>query len=557
LNRWLTNPTIAGPGMTRPGYAESVSDESRINDHIRPFPFSHGNARNTPLIVLLALNLVLRFWLVLRPLEYTDGLSIPDDAYISLTLARNIAHGLGPSFAGEPTNGFQPLFVLMLVPVFLAASNDAALPVHAASALSSIFDSMTLLVLCKMVARRSRSSLIIYPLALAWILNPVGVRTATNGMETSMACFFLAWGLSILDGNLVGAGAAASRRASFSIGVVIGLGMVARIDNIFLGTSALATMLVVGRDDLRKSCQNALVVAFGAFLIYLPWLAYSFSTTGDLYPVSGKAIRLMSLATVDFSPTFRNWYSLILGAGFDAVARIDKTVLVVAVTTLVALLFVSRGSVRTLRDRFVWLVPAILYALLLFAAYSLYVFGPWFFERYLFPIAVVLFLIFAVIIDSLLERLRRKSYRICAITIIVSLVVTLDLTDPEFGRTFFRTDTTSLGYMNIGMWAKRTFTPGTVIGSTQSGALGYFADSLRIINLDGVVSKSCYESLVRFKSMSYLRERHVQYVVGWYSNFQYLEHQSEGISRRDLSVLKKIEGFQSWGYDWYLAKVGY
>ena len=48
------------------------------------------------------------------------------------------------------------------------------------------------------------------------------------------------------------------------------------------------------------------------------------------------------------------------------------------------------------------------------------------------------------------------------------------------------------GYMNIGLWARDRFPPGTVIGSSQTGALGYFADRLKVINLDGVVNRECF-----------------------------------------------------------------
>ncbi len=509
------------------------------------------------ILVLLALNAVLRFWIVFRPLEYTDGLTVPDDTYLSLTIARNIAHGAGPSYGGEPTNGFQPLSVFLMVPFFLAAPEGPVPAVHGAAALSAVFDTLALLMLCRIIARRCRSAAALYPAALAWILNPVGIRTATNGMETSMACFFLLWGLSILDAEFTGEGAVPSRRGGIALGGVIGLGMLARIDIALFGATAAAAMLYAGRKEMQRSVRCVLAASAGAFLVYLPWIAYSLYFTGDLYPVSGRAVRYMSLSTVDFSPTYRNWYSSILKAGFDAVAGTDWTVLIAGGAALLALLAVRRGSVRGLREKFAWLGPGSAHAVLLFAAYTLYVFGPWFFERYLFPITIAMVLLFAAVTSSLLEALNRKSFVVVTAAALAALVGTLDITDPGFAGPFVRADSTRLGYMNIGRWAQKTFTPGTVIGSAQSGALGYFADSLNVVNLDGVVSKSCYESLRGFRMMEYLRERRVQYVVGWYSNFQYLEHQSGGLGRGDLGGLKKVGGFTSWGYDWYVAKVSY
>jgi hypothetical protein len=79
---------------------------------------SRGRAGRLLLAALLAANLAIRLAVVVRPLEFLDDLAIPDDAYLSLTLARNIARGHGPLYGLAPTNGFQPLYVFLMAPVF-------------------------------------------------------------------------------------------------------------------------------------------------------------------------------------------------------------------------------------------------------------------------------------------------------------------------------------------------------------------------------------------------------------------------------------------------------
>ena len=56
---------------------------------------------------LLATGLVYRLVVALRPLKWLDGVAIPDDTYLSFTIARNLARGLGPLFGTELTNGFH------------------------------------------------------------------------------------------------------------------------------------------------------------------------------------------------------------------------------------------------------------------------------------------------------------------------------------------------------------------------------------------------------------------------------------------------------------------
>jgi hypothetical protein len=56
-----------------------------------------------------------------------------DDGFYAFKIAENIAHGKGATFDGiHPTTGFQPLYVLLLVPVFALSGDNLAVPVYAA-----------------------------------------------------------------------------------------------------------------------------------------------------------------------------------------------------------------------------------------------------------------------------------------------------------------------------------------------------------------------------------------------------------------------------------------
>jgi len=50
-------------------------------------------SRSFTLPILLGLNFLIKFWVAVRPLKIIDGHTIPDDAYLCLTIARNIAWG--------------------------------------------------------------------------------------------------------------------------------------------------------------------------------------------------------------------------------------------------------------------------------------------------------------------------------------------------------------------------------------------------------------------------------------------------------------------------------
>ena len=68
-----------------------------------------------------------------------------DDSYLSLSVARNLAHGRGMTADGvHVTNGFQPLYVLLMVPVYaLVSSDNLVLPVHVAGTMLAVAGTAT------------------------------------------------------------------------------------------------------------------------------------------------------------------------------------------------------------------------------------------------------------------------------------------------------------------------------------------------------------------------------------------------------------------------------
>jgi uncharacterized membrane protein len=78
-----------------------------------------------------------------------------DDSFYDFQIARHIAHGDGPSFDGTHlTNGFQPLYVVMLVPMYWVAGSNETLPIHGALVLSAFCAVASALLLYRILARR-------------------------------------------------------------------------------------------------------------------------------------------------------------------------------------------------------------------------------------------------------------------------------------------------------------------------------------------------------------------------------------------------------------------
>jgi hypothetical protein len=369
------------------------------DDSLIPLKTDSGPSLRTWLLVaILFVNFASRLIILLRPLIYLDNLAIhsfftysmiSDDAYLCLKIARNIALGLGPTFDGISfTNGFQPLYVFLLVPLFRLFPNDLITPVHVSLLISSIFGTLSLYLMLKLSSRFTRSLGVPVLLSLLWVFNPYVISTTLNGMETMMAFFFVLLFLHYFDSKRPLTG----DRSTFALGVILGLAMLVRLDAIFLGISLFLVMtfkLLKGRLLFGRYVKTLLMTALGVLLAYSPWMVYSYVHSGKIFPVSGKAIRLITLSTVNDAPTIGNLYLPMLLKGLKALwfGNAFLIVLLCLVMLGYALMFgFSRLHMKLVIERFKRHSLLLVYGIILFLTYILYFFAPYYFPRYLFPL---------------------------------------------------------------------------------------------------------------------------------------------------------------------------
>ena len=141
-------------------------------------------------LALLAFSFALRALALSRPIASLDGVIIPDDSYYTLHLARSIAHGLGPFYGLGHTNGFQPLFGFLMVPFFWLF-DDPLRPVRAALVVSALADTAALAMLTVILKRQVSDARVVAAVMVMWAVSPYTISQGTNGLETSLALFFL------------------------------------------------------------------------------------------------------------------------------------------------------------------------------------------------------------------------------------------------------------------------------------------------------------------------------------------------------------------------------
>ena len=110
-------------------------------DTLKPFTPA-GSAGRRGLWTLALLGAALRLGLIWT--GWCDNRVVADDAFYYFTIARHLAAGHGATFDGlAPTNGFHPLWLLLLTPVFALTGVLRAgswVGVHLALSLCALLD---------------------------------------------------------------------------------------------------------------------------------------------------------------------------------------------------------------------------------------------------------------------------------------------------------------------------------------------------------------------------------------------------------------------------------
>jgi hypothetical protein len=468
-----------------------------------------------------------------------------DDSFYAFKIARNIATGQGMSFDGlHQTNGFQPLYVFMMVPVIWLTGSNLILPIYLALIMSALFTALTAVLFYRLVYRYVGERIAMFTTFL-WALSPVVTKQMANGLETSMALFLFACVVYVYL-TRIRPNPRPRRRDFVYVGVLIGLAALARIDEIFLALALLLDYLLVLRK--RRSSSDALqcvgLSAVCALAVFGPWLLYNVAVTGSVMQDSCAATRYLSTAYAPFlnagaathtpsgpSASFL-WDHVFLSfavlriappvhALFRTLERLGETTGAMSVSALIsnvaglallALFFYlvfrkNRGNRSEGMDQFRSLL---FFSVLLILMYSLYVFGSFYFTRYYYPIYFVSCLYTAFFLKELfivLAKYRPIARTMCilALGVYVSAVGFLSYSRAFRSKPVYH-------FYDAALWVEQNTEEDEIIGVFQAGAIGYFSNRT-VINLDGKVNREALEALRERDLASYLQEEGIDVLV--------------------------------------------
>lgn len=468
-----------------------------------------------------------------------------DDSFYDFQIARHIAHGDGASFDGTHlTNGFQPLYVWMLVPMYWAAGSNETLPIHGALALSALCTVASAYLLYRLLARRVSETAAIVAAAL-WAFSPIVVRQAANGLETSLAVLMLA-ATVVFYLEKIRPDDRVERRRLVTLGFLSGLCILARADLGFLVLAMCLDFLLVRRSRRAGPAWRRDVAIAGAacLLVCLPWMVYGYFAVGSPFPESGRATRFLAIAyapffnlgphsmmtngptstfvaehlersieTLKVIPAFHPFFrgATKLGERLHEARPTEYAADAVGVVMLAAFVFWWLRRRNTTEGRecreFEFLLG---FTAMMVVAYSAFVFGVFFFLRYYYPVYFVGMIFAGIALHDAIIFFQSRSLRVRGLALAGTGVYAVSLLFMGYTSAFRSTPV--YRFYDAAKWIKTHTDSSDTIGTFQSGAIGYLSGR-RVINLDGKVNREAFAALRAGQLPAYVRTAGIDLVM--------------------------------------------
>lgn len=453
--------------------------------------------------------------LVFRPSMFLFDRPLDEDGFYCFTIARNIARGLGISADGEIlTNGFQPLWVFFLSPVFHLVDGDRSLGVRLIFLINANIHIVAGLLLGRFAVR-------VFPVlesektVLFWLVASLYCGSATtwlhsfNGMETGLLlltyCGILLATTYLREGNKI---------SEAILGVLLGVLGLVRIDaGIFVALLLLA-LLATDRRVYADRLASIFLIGGIAGLITSPWLAWNVLQFGNPMPISGQALYEFAIDWQRLEQIGKavvgNLSPALYLSSFENGATIGIRCVAIIGMALAAMTFARTRPATSSQNKGLTAVIVLLVACAILAFwYNFYSRASFFYFRYLAPLSLIGVLLAALAFLLILRFLsHRSSARLLAYAGLGVCLPTVLFTAIAHTGVIFQGHSMLRHQVPLVLQhvPERDW-----VASTQSGTLGFMRD--RVLNLDGKVNP---EALARKNELpAYLAEKGVNWFADW------------------------------------------
>ena len=478
------------------------------------------------LVFLMAAAFLARLPLCLEPPEVLIPKAVSDDMFYYLCLARSVAEGRGAAVDGEnPTNGFHPLWLLVLVPLHAATGGGTPF-IHGALVLLTLFSVLSAWFLYALL-RRACGEWPSLLAAVVWLCCPYAVIVGLSGVEAPLYVLLLgAVSCAYLRARGRGVG------SYFALGLLAGAAVLARLDGaVFAAVIALDMAAGAGARGAPVGTRLRRIAAFaaGCALPLLPWLCWSYARTGSLLQMSGSAIYHQQHVLFRAANARAPWGAWALSWLSNVAANIRGSFATVAVISglcpaaglAAGALCAALVAAAAAKDRVLFLdwlrrcaVLAFLfiYGLVVFLLYCAYLWysQDWYFYSVVFTACAA----FGCVLDLAGGVLLRSLPRAARTAAWAALAVCLAGFFTERSVSWWGRGTRGwqLDMYRAARWAAENLPPEARIGSFNSGIAAWYCPQT-VINLDGVANGAAYRAITAGRIFDYVREERITHLI--------------------------------------------
>jgi len=415
---------------------------------------------------------------------------ISDGAYYYFQVARNVVLGHGLTFDRlNETNGFHPLWMIVLLPVFAVIPSDPERALRLVFVVVAAIAALAVWAAYRAAARLAGR--LVAVALLPALASPFLANSLLNGLETGL----LVW----LFYEFVGACEAhdllavrASPKRDLSLGLWLAALFLCRLDTVFLAFGLLIVWFAGFRRGEGSALLRKLVtVGLAAGVPVATYLAWNRLRFGHLVPISGRL--KSTFPVVSFSA-----HDLEL---LDT--RIGGASLVIAAVALAIVWLRSRGSAEPFGSGVRAIVTGWIGACLHFANRLLFMnWGVYWWHYAVYgPVA---WLASAIALRPLVRRPAHAA-GVAALLALLSLA-TIVFDARHRGVKQER-------WIEAALWARAHLPPKAVVGMTDCGLFGYLSYRTTI-NLDGVINSFDYWQALRERRLDrFLADEHVTHIA--------------------------------------------
>ncbi len=453
---------------------------------------------------------------------------VPDDTFYYFKTAENLANGRGVTFDGiNPTNGFQPLWLFLLVPVHLIVKTSP----ESMTRLVLLSQAVALAALCGLVYHviaktLSRSAALLGgSLLLLW-----GAPSVCQGMESAVlvvtlgVLFYYGWKRRVFEES--------HPSSHFVFGLILGLVMLSRLDYvaIALAIGAYGVLWIAqGRAEWRSRLVSLGLVIAGSVIVVLPYILYNQINFHNAVPISGQ-LKAHTAHVWTMRSVIAQFYKPALG------------ILVVTVA-YVLVYFAKLRRATGLTAGHLWYRTALVIfglGLLLHTAMLFYAATPsgWYYAGY--------FLFASLLVSEIYFTLGRSGYRRLVRVLFWPALAVILLTGTQHvcrTATLPWNRSCNVALYDVANWLKTNTAPDDVSAALDSGIMGYFSGR-SVVNLDGLVNSVQYQEALRDRRfVAFLQRCNVKYLC--YLNYQHFDTLAHDYDHFRLKYYSRLFGVTS------------